>query len=103
LNGIYKEWHEDGKPKKEANYTNGKLDGIYKVWFGEIKKETLYINGVNKEEEALVKQALIDANVGKIIELSEIRKEQAFIKQIDPKRRKRVQEILLDTVMQNAR
>ena len=30
--GLCLEWYEDGKPKRRANYSNGKLHGRYEYW-----------------------------------------------------------------------
>lgn len=43
----FREWYEDGKPKREINFLNGQIDGVYLTWHenGEKHVEVNYKNG----------------------------------------------------------
>lgn len=49
--GIYREWYENGKMKKECKYSNGRKEGVYREWYedGEIKERCEYENGEIKD------------------------------------------------------
>jgi len=49
LNGLYKEWYENGQLEFEENYNNGKKDGLQKHWEenGQLKYNERYKEGVS--------------------------------------------------------
>ena len=46
LDGTFKEWYKDGKPRKDIDYTNGAIDGkLITYWkSGKLKRKDKYIN-----------------------------------------------------------
>tara|TARA_R110000737_G_C14619507_1_gene492738 strand:- start:1182 stop:1730 length:549 start_codon:yes stop_codon:yes gene_type:complete len=46
LEGVHREWYEDGKLKSEHNYKDEKREGVSKDWYenGQLKWETNYKN-----------------------------------------------------------
>jgi antitoxin component YwqK of YwqJK toxin-antitoxin module len=47
LEGLVREWHENGQLGEERNYMNGKLEGLWRTWLsnGKLYLEYNYING----------------------------------------------------------
>ena len=47
MQGIYKEYHENGQLVYEVNYIDGKMNGIYKSYHdnGQLACEVNYIDG----------------------------------------------------------
>jgi len=47
LNGIYKDWYQNGKPWEESYYKNDDLNGPYTYWFdnGNKMEESTYVDG----------------------------------------------------------
>ena len=47
INGIYREYHDNGELCVEVNYIDGKKNGIYKSYYenGQIYEEVNYIDG----------------------------------------------------------
>lgn len=46
FNGSRTEWYEDGEKKEEAEYSNGKKNGVFKSWYpnGQIEREGTMVN-----------------------------------------------------------
>ncbi len=55
LDGVYKEWYDNGQLRVEANYKDGNRDGVYKQWHdnGQLRVEANYkdgeLDGVSKQ------------------------------------------------------
>lgn len=47
LNGLFTSWYENGKKKSETSYINGEADGLFTWWYenGQKMSETDYIDG----------------------------------------------------------
>lgn len=48
INGLYQDWHSNGRKSKECTYVNGKLHGLYQKWYSDGTKHEVctHINGV---------------------------------------------------------
>ena len=55
LDGLVVSWHENGQKHTEANYKNGKLDGLWVVWH-ENRQKAVEANYKDGKEEGLETQ-----------------------------------------------
>ena len=46
-NGLYRNWHQNGKLYKEYTYINDKIHGLFRTWYdnGKLQEQVNYING----------------------------------------------------------
>jgi len=42
--GLHREWHENGQPRSEETYKDGKREGLLRSWYenGQLKGEETY-------------------------------------------------------------
>ncbi|NMA32781.1 MAG: hypothetical protein GX944_02520 [Alphaproteobacteria bacterium] len=108
LHDKYLKYYENGKLAEKSNYLNGKLHGNYLIYHDggyQLREESNYKDG-NKHGKCLTYYVTGQLKEeGKYVNVEEVkikntRKEEAFNKQKDLKRCKRVQELLRERANQ---